>query len=257
MKKSDSFGLMKGWKNFYLYLMGVFFAVHLTYGQYASVSQTSNPVGFLDQSETYEVGTRFQSVLPELTKDGYVFGYWTVNGWRYGDLTGRAVTQPSFLVEETLNLVAHYFEENLDSDEDGLDDWYEYRNFGDLSQTLADDPDNDGYSNGKELMMGQQSTVVDVVDDGGISSRDSSSFVYGSTSLLPVKISSQPTGFVEGTLLYLEENASYQSQILNGESYGHTFSYWTVNDVRQVGLTGVASSDARVSVSAETEVVAH
>ena len=257
MNTSDSFRLKGRLTVPLFYLAGVFLFAHLTHAQYASVSQTSDPVGFLDHSETYEVGTRIQSVLPELSKDGYVFGYWTVNGWRVGDLTGRAITQPHFLVEGTLNLVAHYFEEDLDSDEDGLDDWYEYRNFGDLTQTLADDPDNDGYSNGAELMMGQQSTVVDAVDDGGISSRDSSSFVYGDSSLNAVKVSSQPTGFVEGALAYFDENASFQSEILNGERYGHTFSYWTVNDVRQVGLTGVASSDARVSVSGETEVVAH
>jgi len=257
MNRLDSFRFSTRCRMPFLFFVAVFLSAHLTYAQYASVSQTSSPVGFLDHSESYEVGTLFQSALPELNKDGYIFGYWTVNEVRVADIAGRAITQPSFLVEGTLNLVAHYFEENQDSDGDGLNDWYEYRNFGDLSQTLSDDPDNDGYSNGAELMMGQQSTVVDTVDDGGISSRDSSNFVFGDSSLNAVEVSSQPTGFVDGTLAYFEENASFQSEILNGERYGHTFSYWTVNDVRQVGLTGVASSDARVSVSGETVVVAH
>ncbi|MBK1881407.1 S8 family serine peptidase [Luteolibacter pohnpeiensis] len=39
----------------------------------------------------------------------------------------------------------------VDTDSDGLPDWWETEHFGDLAQTSSDDPDNDGYTNLEEF----------------------------------------------------------------------------------------------------------
>ena len=48
-----------------------------------------------------------------------------------------------------------------DSDADGLPDWWEYKYFGNLSQTGAGDPDADGYTNLQEYQNGTDPTRFD------------------------------------------------------------------------------------------------
>ena len=50
-----------------------------------------------------------------------------------------------------------------DSEADGLDDGWEQANLGNLASGLADDPDNDGYSNAREQIQGTQPHVNDSV----------------------------------------------------------------------------------------------
>ena len=75
-------------------------------------------------------------------------------------------------------IIAHYFPKNEDSDSDGVADWYEFNQFGNLAQKPSDDPDRDGYPNSQESALGQEATIVDEVADGGISSRDTISLLY-------------------------------------------------------------------------------
>ena len=42
--------------------------------------------------------------------------------------------------------MAKYYPENEDSDNDGIPDWYEWREFGTLSHGENSDPDGDGIS---------------------------------------------------------------------------------------------------------------
>ena len=49
-----------------------------------------------------------------------------------------------------------------DSDHDGLDDNWEQAQLGTLAQGPKDDPENDGYSNMREFLMGTNPNVVDV-----------------------------------------------------------------------------------------------
>ena len=50
-----------------------------------------------------------------------------------------------------------------DSDADGLDDGWEQANFGNLASGLADDPDNDGYSNAREQIQRTEPRVNDTI----------------------------------------------------------------------------------------------
>ena len=63
-----------------------------------------------------------------------------------------------------------------DSDTDGVMDWFEMYQFGSLSLGQSDDPDGDGFSNKREDELGQEATIHDQVEDGGISSRVSTEF---------------------------------------------------------------------------------
>ena len=50
-------------------------------------------------------------------------------------------------------------------------DWFELYQFGNLNQSGTDDPDGDGFSNKREGELGQEATIADNVEWGGISGR--------------------------------------------------------------------------------------
>jgi hypothetical protein len=56
----------------------------------------------------------------------------------------------------------------VDSDADGLPDWWELQHFGNLMQTASGDPDSDGLSNLQEYQQGRNPTVHALVDDAAI-----------------------------------------------------------------------------------------
>ena len=62
-------------------------------------------------------------------------------------------------------------------------DWFEYNQFGNLSNGPNGDPDSDGFSNKQENELGQEANIKDSVQDGGISSRISGD-VYSSFRLI-------------------------------------------------------------------------
>jgi hypothetical protein len=56
----------------------------------------------------------------------------------------------------------------LDSDSDGLPDWWELQYFGNLNQSPTDDPDGDGVSNLQEFRQGRNPTKIGLTDTGGL-----------------------------------------------------------------------------------------
>ena len=156
-----------------------------------------------------------------------------------------------------MTITAHYFLADEDTDSDGVMDWFEYRNFGNLAQSSSDDADGDGFDNGQENALGQEATIKDQVEDGGISSRTSSGFVFADTSMVHYVIKSDPVGFVTSTDGYLEVNATVSTSNLHGATNGYHFAYWTVNGVRIAGPTGVAMSQVSATMAGETTIVAN
>ena len=236
---------------------GMLGTLSLLNGALVQVQQVSSPAGHLDNTQVVETGTSFKTVQPNLTSNGYFFGYWSNGNNRLADTGGRSVTLATVLISEATTLTAHYFLSTQDSDSDGIMDWYEYRNFGDLNSSSSDDNDGDGFSNGQENELGQESTIWDQVEDGGISSRVSSGFVYADTSMVHYTIKSNPIGFVSGVDAYVELNASVNTSNLHGQNNGYHFAYWSVNGVRQAGSTGVALSQVSHLLNTETAIVAH
>ena len=221
------------------------------------VEQVSDPTGFVSDTQVIQVGEEFTSLLPELSSNGYVFGYWKLGGERLADGQGRSVVQPTVEVNGTITLTAHYFLETEDTDSDGVLDWFEWRNFGTLSQGQQDDADGDGFTNGQEDALGQEPTIFDEVEDGGVTARRSPSFIYADTSMVLYTMKSDPLGFVNTTEHFVEINSTITSANLHGESNGYTFAYWSVNGVRQAAGAGVAVSQVTTRVMDTTVAVAH
>jgi hypothetical protein len=230
---------------------------HLSRAEFVLVEQVSNPVGFLSQKEAMQVGTSVNTLVPALTKDGFAFGYWTNGETRLSDSQGRSLTLATVTIPGALTLTAHYFPVDEDTDNDGISDWFEYRNFGDLSPTLNGDPDGDGFANFKEELLGQEPTVYDEVVDGGISARDTVSLTYADPSLVLYSITSSPVGFVSEKTEYLPAGSVVTPPSLHGAVNGYQFTYWTINGVRQEALTGIAQNQVSTTLSSEVTFVAH
>ena len=239
-----------------LLCMGIFLP-RMGWAQLVQVEQVSQPAGFVSQTDVVEVGTGFTTLIPSLTSNGYVFGYWTSDGQRLADAQGRSVVQATVDVTGSLSLTAYYFLESEDSDSDGVRDWFEWRNFGNLSQAMGDDVDGDGFTNGQEDALGQEPTIFDEVEDGGVPARRSSMLTYADTSMVRYTMKSNPLGFVETTERFIEVNGTTTTSNLHGESNGYTFAYWSVNGVRQAAGAGVAVSQVTTRVEQATVAIAH
>jgi len=237
-------------------LCGCFFHSSLC-ADLVEINQLSEPAGFVDQTDIVETGEEFSSISPTLSSNGYVFGYWSHNGTRLTDGQGRSVTKATVAVDGALTLTARYFLEDQDSDQDGISDWFEWRNFGDLNESLSGDYDLDGFTNGQEDMLGQEPTIKDLLEDGGISSRSSVGFVFADTSMVKYAVKSDPIGFVSTTEAFVEQNTTIATPNLHGETNGYQFAYWSMNGIRQASANGVAVSQVIAEVNASATFIAH
>jgi hypothetical protein len=228
-----------------------------SYGTLVTIEQVSEPVGFLSKTTVVGTGASLTTEKLELSKNGYYFSYWEKAGTKLSDSKGRSLTQPTIEVDAAFTLTAHYVHQSEDSDGDGILDWFEYRNFGNLAELISSDPDGDGYTNGQEQSLGQDPTISDLVEDGGISSRRSIDFVFADKSLVHYEIKSEPIGFVDTTSGYAELNATVATPNLNGKANGYLFAYWSVNGVRQASTTGKALSRLKHKLTSSANIVAH
>jgi hypothetical protein len=218
----------------------------------------SDPLGFVDTTERFvEINGTTTSANLHGESNGYTFAYWSVNGVRQAAGAGVAVSQVTTRVEDTTVAIAHYLPTTEDSDGDGVADWFELNQFGDLNSGPQDDADGDSFSNAQEEALGQEATILDEVEDGGVTARRSPAFVYADTSMVAYLIKSDPLGFVDQTAGFVEQNASVTTPSQHGESNGYTFAYWSVDGVRQVSPNGLSLSQVTVAINAPATLVAH
>ena len=111
-----------------------------------------------------------------------------------------------------------------DTDGDGMADWYEWKQFGNLNQVGGDDPDLDGYSLAEEGKFGLSPTVKDEIHEGGVSIRRSRITFLNLSGAKKLIISSNPPGLISGSESYRELNSTYTSQNLTGITDGYVFS---------------------------------
>ena len=95
------------------------------------------------------------------------------NGVRAADDVGIGLSQVSELMDTDKQIVAKYYEQNLDEDADGMPDWYEWHTFGTLENGNLSDNDNDSIPLSTERKFGLNGAIKDLFKPGGISRRRS------------------------------------------------------------------------------------
>ena len=207
------------------------------------VTIKSNPSGFITTSITNkELNASVSTQSLNGATNGSHFAYWTVNGVRQASPNGVASSKVTLNISGATQIIAHYIPSTEDTDGDGVLDWFEMYQFGNLASGPSDDSDGDGFSNKREGELGQEATIAEFTEAGGIAGRMSNTFSYADTSMVLATITSNPKGFITESITYKESNSTVTTQNLNGATNGSHFAYWTINGVRQFGPTGVSQS---------------
>ena len=231
-----------------------------TYADPSQVKQTikSDPEGFIESMTSYDThGSTLNTTDLQGAKNGYHFAYWSVNGERQASPSGLAKSQVDYVLDTEKTIIAHYIPSEQDSDSDGIMDWFEFNQFGDLNQSGTDDPDGDGFSNNRENQLGQEATIFDEVADGGISFAASTKVTYLDTLMKDYVIKSDPEGFIDAQSGAALSGNSVNSPSLHGEKDGYHFAYWSLNGERQATSRGLARNQVDFAISESSQLVAH
>jgi formylglycine-generating enzyme required for sulfatase activity len=189
--------------------------VFANFGGAKKLSVSSDPAGLLTSSETFpETNSSYTSPNKNGLTSGYYFSHWEVNGVRQADTSGIGLSQISFTMTEDKTVVAKYYAENADTDSDGLPDWYEWREFGNLDNNGTSDPDGDGFSMDTERQFGLSAVIGDEIMEGGGSIRRSGTFGY---------IEFQPNEDDDGDGLTKAQELHYGTSDDNADSDGDGF----------------------------------
>ena len=203
----------------------------------------SDPPGLVaSQSSFPEVNSTYHSPNLNGIQGGYYFSHWEVNGERMSDPSGKGLSKISELMNQDKEVVARFFEQNLDSDNDKIPDWYEWHELGTLDFNNQSNPDEDLYNLEDERKFGLNGNIKDTIKEGGISVRRSGLTKVNLGGGSFVKITSDPPGMLNTQYILQEKNSTYQSVTLNGNNGNFVFSHWEVNGVRQSSASGIALS---------------
>ena len=177
---------------------GISFSVSdsINYGDSSNtykVTVKSDPFGFVTSKTDYFLkDSNLATISLYGANNGYHFAYWSINGVRQESPNGTATQQANYLLNEDKVITAHYIPSEQDSDQDGIADWFEMNQFGNLNQNSQSDPDLDGFSNAQESQLGQVSLIKDILEDGGISFSSYQLISYAGSDLVSYKIT-EPT----------------------------------------------------------------
>lgn len=121
-----------------------------------SLSQLSEPAGVMSNVTWWSSGAFAETVdAPEVyvgdLQTKRFIGWWQDGVRKPEGLTTAVYRLENILMDAPHTVEARYLDESLDSDSDGLPDWWEHFYFNTLDYEAADDPDGDGFLNDAEL----------------------------------------------------------------------------------------------------------
>lgn len=210
----------------------------------------SEPEGTLFETTTdyAKVGVLITSPIGDVSTT--TFAYWTMNGERVTDLSGRAVDTVVFkMPNEPVELVAHTAENET---ERLALYWY-----GNANIAQDSDTDGDGYTFAQELTAGTSPLLSDRSLRGGVVWADSVLHQYNPENVQSYVIRSEPEGALFETI---SDYAKIGSKVTTptGDRDATSFAYWTMNGERVTDLSGRAV-DTVTFIMPETavELIAH
>ena len=192
------------------------------------VNVSSDPAGIVNPlSQGLTTGQSMTTVTNTPISGNKRFLYWERNGQI---LRGAGGTPPPSVTEDNVgtgvNLVAKYADGDVDSDADGLPDWFELKQTADLSPTPESDDDADGFSLAREKHYGFSPHLKDSRTRGGISRNRSAVLAVSLGGGGVLNVSSDPAGLVENLSQSLEAGQSLDTVTLVPKIGNKRFLYW-------------------------------
>ena len=193
--------------------------------EYVNLIQQSVPSGIVSGSSQVQTGVSTNLNAP-MESGSYRFKYWVVNGIEKRSVAGEAINPLPFIPYENTTATAHYLDGTVDTDADGLPDWYESRFFGNLSMTALDDADGDGIPLKAEYQRGYNPRMVDRIDQGGVSRRfsDLARLNFSTTKVTLVE-QSEPLGMVTRAA-FVAKGSTVSTSAAPLEISGYKFIGW-------------------------------
>jgi hypothetical protein len=151
--------------------------VNLGGGSFVKI--TSDPPGMLNSEFILqEKNSTYQSVSLNGQIGNYMFSHWEINGVRQTSSSGIGLNRVTEKLDSDKTIVAKYFDKSADTDLDGIPDWYENQQFGNLTSSGESDPDGDGLNNDEEIKFGLSPLIKDQFLEGGIAMRRAKMLSY-------------------------------------------------------------------------------
>lgn len=220
----------------------------------------SQPVGVIAGiTGIGEEGTVVASPNPPRANGDLRFAYWSVDGVPAVSAAGPALTvAQATLVNDGLSMVAVYLSAAADTDADGIADWEEWRDFGELGRGPGSDPEADGIDASFERARGYPPTLKDTLLEGGLARVSSARAAYHDpVRKLAYQYASVPSGLFAASGV-ADRNDWVTTPNLEGAYQGYRLGYWTVDGVRVASADGGSPAQVRFRVTHDgLPVVAH
>ena len=154
------------------------------------------------RDQTLYTGSNYVTqVAPQL--GGYIFTHWSTTateGFQSRDVFGRSFDAAPFTLYDNVTLTAHYMEDGLDSDNDGIADGHELYWYGSLAVSALSDTDNDGLAFADELAAGTNPLFPDRAFSGVVTG-ESAEWLYNPSNYHAYVIRSEPEGELFTTVI--------------------------------------------------------
>jgi FG-GAP-like repeat/Dockerin type I domain/Cohesin domain len=234
--------------------------------QAATVNYIQNSVNDVDGStigavfsnQYLETASTYSTVTAPATSSTYRFTHWTNSSSPatvYRDAWGRSLNPVSFVLLEDTTLAAHYLPATLDTDGDGVPDWYEIEYFGDLTRSATYDGDGDGLTLLTEYTGGTHPLYANSSLEGGVAYADSGLVTCNLAGYASYTLRSVPAGTVTQTTTVAPPGTVVTTASLSANA---TFGYWELDGVRQQDAWGVALPQISFTMAAvDREAVAY
>ena len=137
-----------------------------------------------------------------------------------------------------------------------MPDWFALLYYGSLTIDATADTDGDGYSMLAEYQRDTDPLICDQIVAGGISRRRAAVALVNLAGYPQYTISCNPAGLFDVQSGAVPTGTVIQTASLSGANSGYTFSYWTVNGVRQADALGRALNQVAFTVTTDMVAVA-
>ncbi|MGL5020041.1 MAG: FG-GAP-like repeat-containing protein [Luteolibacter sp.] len=222
----------------WILLLGTADAATVAFNQDSVDDADAGIIGAVSVNEFRETGMSYSTISAPASFDTFRFTHWTNSSYpstAYRDAWGRSLNPISFTLLEATTCTARYLPETLDTDSDGLPDWYEIEYYGNLLQGTASDSDGDGIALQTEYDSGKHPLFGNSQQAGGVAYTDSTLVTFNRNAYPTYTLRSEPTGTVN------ESAVVPPSTVVTTPDLGESnFGYWTLDGVPQRDAWGAA-----------------
>jgi len=215
--------------------------------------ESSLPRSIVERTRVFQSGTVTSTQVAPPDASGLSFLRWVVNGVDQFDSLFGAVNPARVTILAQDNLaVAEYLGSDVDTDGDGIPDWFELRYFDTLTVDASTDDDQgigDGLTLDAELGLGFTPVLVDLFISGGRSAADSAVAQVNIVPLIDYLVTSDPVGTLPITpLQFAEAGETVSVGPVAALASGLRFGFW------QIDVDGASPQVARDALGIPTNI---